>query len=250
MTVIDATRIYPIPLVWPRPAMDLKRVDAIAIHHTVTFFLRPDATVEEELAHIDMIHRYHLSKGWGGFAYHLISFPSGRVYHVVPLTQWGAHVHAENDHLHAIVVAGDFTDRVPVLAQQEGVVEGIRLIYATLGRQVSIRPHRSWNVLTYPTACPGATWQQWVPGLTALVEEDDMAVPPHYHTTQGAVILVGLLRHGLNETGHAAAHAIGSEDIVGDAVLGLQKFGAALQGAVGRAEMKRAVEELLRGGLG
>ena len=173
MAVIDVTAAYPIPLVWPRLALDLKRVDAIAIHHTVTFFLSPSATVAEERAHISMIHVYHKSKGWGGFAYHLISFPSGRVYLVVRLTQWGTHVKGENDHLDAIVVAGDFTDRVPVLAQQEGVAEGIRLIYATLGREVSIRPHRAWG----GTACPGNAWQSWVPGLTALVEEDDMTTP-------------------------------------------------------------------------
>lgn len=170
MAVRDVHRDFYIPLVWPRLTMDLKRVDAIAIHHTVTFFLKPSATVAEEMAHIGMIHVYHKSKGWGGFAYHLISFPSGRVYLVVPLTQWGAHVRAENDHLEAIVVAGDFTSVVPTKAQQQGVAEGIRVIYGALGRQVSIRPHRSWG----GTACPGDTWQQWVPGLTALVEEDDM----------------------------------------------------------------------------
>ncbi len=196
MTVIDATAAYPIPLAWPRLAMDLKRVDAIAIHHTVTFFLSPSATVEEEQNHIQMIHWYHLSKGWGGFAYHLISFPSGRVYLVVPLTQWGAHVHAENDHLHAVVVAGDFTDRAPVLAQQQGVAEGIRLIYAALGRQVSIRPHRSWG----GTACPGDAWQSWVPGLTALVEEDAMIMvraddgSPEVYSWGGGTILVHLDR--------------------------------------------------------
>ncbi|KKM22136.1 hypothetical protein LCGC14_1628400 [marine sediment metagenome] len=190
MTVIDVTKDYPIPLVWPRPAMDLKRVDGIAIHHTVTFFLSPSATVLEELAHIDMIHAYHKSKGWGGFAYHLISFPSGRVYLVVPLTQWGAHVHAENDHLHAVVVAGDFTARAPILAQQQGVAEGIRLIYTTLGRQVSIRPHRAWTA----TSCPGATWDQWVPGLTELVEEEDNMTPEQMAELKAFIKHQGLQR--------------------------------------------------------
>ena len=174
MTVIDVTRDYPIPLVWPRLAMALKRVDAIAIHHTVTLYLSPNATEADERNQIDIIDMYHRSKSWGGFAYHLISFPSGRVYLVVPLSQWGAHVKGENDHLHAVVVAGDFTDVVPGTAQQQGVAEGIRHIYGALGRTVPIRPHRAWTA----TSCPGATWRQWVPGLTELVEEDDMALDP------------------------------------------------------------------------
>jgi len=170
VAINDVHADYPMPYVWPRLPLDVNRVDAVVVHHTATFFLRPSATIAEELAHIDMIHIYHQSKGWGGFAYHFIVFPSGRSYLVVPLTQWGAHVKGENDHLHAVVVAGDFTDVVPVRAQQEGVAEGIRLVYATLGRRVPIRPHRSWT----PTSCPGNTWQSWVPGLTALVEEDEM----------------------------------------------------------------------------
>ena len=209
MTVRNVTRNYYIPLVWPRLTMDLKRVDAIAIHHTVTFFLSPSATVEEERAHIAMIHRYHLSKGWGGFAYHLISFPSGRIYHVVPLTQWGAHVHAENYHLYGIVVAGDFTSIVPGLPQQQGVAEGIRLAYAALGRQVSIRPHRAWAT----TACPGATWQQWVPDLTALVEgEEDMS--KHIHSASGKVgmEILGLKREFPTPENHAAVHKAGYVD--------------------------------------
>lgn len=212
MPAIDATKYTPIPLVWPRLAMDLNRVDAIAIHHTVTFFLSPDAAVGAELAHILMIHEYHKSKGWGGFAYHLISFPSGRVYLVVPLSQWGAHVHAENYHLYGIVVAGDFTDRVPVPAQQRGVAEGIRLVYATLGRQVSIRPHRAWST----TACPGGTWKQWVPNLTALVEaeveeEDDMSkhISSPKHT---GMELGGFKWEIANQEQHKAIHALGYKD--------------------------------------
>jgi hypothetical protein len=33
-----------------------------------------------------------------------------------------------------------------------------------------LRPHRYWG----GTTCPGNPWQQWVPGLRNLIEEDDM----------------------------------------------------------------------------
>ena len=170
LAMIDVTSAYAIPLVWPRRALDLAIVDGIAIHHTVTLYLSVHATEQDERNQVSMIHTYHKTRGWGGFAYHIISFPSGRVYLVVPLTQLGTHVGWQNDHLLGIVVAGNFTSIVPGKLQQEGVVEGIRLIHTALGREVVIKPHRAWTA----TTCPGNTHSLWVPGLTTLVKEDDM----------------------------------------------------------------------------
>ena len=168
--MIDVTSAYAIPLVWPRRALDLTKVDGIAIHHTVTLYLSVHATEQDERNQISMIHTYHKSRGWGGFAYHIISFPSGRVYLVVPLTQMGTHVRWQNNHLLGIVVAGNFTSIVPGKPQQEGVAEGVRLIYTALRREVYIRPHRTWTA----TTCPSNTHSLWVPGLMALTKEDDM----------------------------------------------------------------------------
>ncbi len=170
--VIDVTDRFPIPLVWPRLPMDLARVDAIAIHHTVTFYLSPDATESDEFNQILLINKYHKSKGFGGFGYHFIAFPSGRGYYVVPLTQWGAHVDLENGHLYGIAVAGDFSDTVPGLLQRGAVASAIQFIYAFLRRRTPIRPHRAWGW----TSCPGGTWRAWVPGLIELVDgkEEDM----------------------------------------------------------------------------
>ncbi len=179
--MFDVTHRFPIPLVWPRLRMDLARVDAIAIHHTVTFYLSPNATVEDELNQITVIDMYHRSKGFEGFGYHFIAFPSGRAYYVVRLAQWGAHVGGENDHLYGIAVAGDFTDRIPGLPQREGAVGAIAFIYGYLGRRLPIRPHRAWNPPWGGTICPGNTWQDWVPGLIELVDgkEDDTMPDGH-----------------------------------------------------------------------
>jgi len=61
-------------------------------------------------------------------------------------------------------------------------------------------------------------------------EEDDMPFPPpHYHSdTEGAVMLIGLLKHPLNSDGHATAHALGSADLGPVDVSGLQYLAKAL----------------------
>ena len=188
--MIDVTAQFPIPLVWPRLLMDLARVDAIAVHHTAVdprgggeallLFPAAEMTQEDELNHIRVIHLYHKSKGFGGFAYHFIVFPSGRVYYIVPLTQWGAHVFGENDHLPGIVLAGDFTSTVPGLPQREGAAEAISTVYDALGRRVPIRPHRAWG----GTVCPGNTWREWVPRLIELVDKEEESINASRDETQ------------------------------------------------------------------
>src|SRR3990167_4261700 len=58
-------------------------VIGIAVHHSVSgglFFTAAQMTVDDELNHLLMIDAYHVSKGWGGFAYHLAAFPSSRCF--------------------------------------------------------------------------------------------------------------------------------------------------------------------------
>jgi hypothetical protein len=176
----DVTALFPIPLVWPRLAMNPDDVDAIVIHHTAIdprstepevalLFPASEMSEEDELNHIRVIHLYHKSLGWGGFAYHIIAFPSGHSYLVVPLSQWGAHVGGKNDTKYGIVAADDLSEKVPPLPQQYAVVEGIDLIDAHLRRQVYVGPHREFSA----TSCPGAYWWQWVPQLRILAKEED-----------------------------------------------------------------------------
>jgi hypothetical protein len=155
------------PFVWPRLPLDVNRVDAVVIHHTVTFFLSLNATVEEEKAHIQMIHLYHKSIDYIGFAYHFITFPSGRAYLVVPLNQYGTHVLGNNDHLWGIAAAGNFASVLPNDFQRDGVTDCIAACYAYKSRRLPIRPHKAY----VSTTCPG----RWYEILNELIpEEDDM----------------------------------------------------------------------------
>lgn len=167
--VTDVTHLFQIPLVWPREALKVGGIEGIAVHHCATLWMRPDATVEEEINHLRAIDRYHREvRGFLGFAYHLAAFPTGRIYQVTSLKQWGAHVYQKNDRLYGVVVVGNFLATVPGEPQLNATAEGIKFLDAFLGRQVEVGPHRKWGNST----CPGNPWEQWVPGLR--IKEDEM----------------------------------------------------------------------------
>ena len=109
MVVKDLRRRYPIPLAWPRLTLVPSMVEAVIIHHSVTPTLSAHATEAQEIAWLDNIHRYHVGKGFGGIAYHLCVFPSGRVYYTASLRQWGAGVYLRNNRTIHICMVGDFT---------------------------------------------------------------------------------------------------------------------------------------------
>lgn len=175
MEVHDVTHLFQIPLVWPREALQVGRITGIAVHHEAVLWMRPDATVEEEINHLRAIDRYHREvKQYGGFAYHLASFPTGRIYQVTSLKQMGAHVYQKNDHLYGIMLAGLFSVTVPGDKQLNATAAGIAHIDNFLGRKVEVKGHREWATAGSSTACPGNTHAQWVPGLRGRIKEDDM----------------------------------------------------------------------------
>lgn len=152
-------------------------VIGIAIHHSVTagtFYMGASITELDELAHLEMIDRYHASLGWGGFGYHLAAFPSGRLFLCGNLNGARAHVASRNHELVGLVLIGTFTATAPGPRQLSAAAEGVafmRRIYP----ERPIGPHRYWALPEYPTSCPGDTWLTWMHWLDVpLPEEDDM----------------------------------------------------------------------------
>jgi hypothetical protein len=151
MAVVDVTAQFPLEPGWPRLVQ--RTATVTVIHHTAVepnqgeALLLPAAQMSraDELNHIRVIHLYHKSLGWGGFAYHGITFPSGRSYAVTPLTRWGAHVAGQNQNKYGWVLAGDFRDRLPGVIQ----VAATRDAVAELGKP--IKPHNAYG----GTTCPG-----------------------------------------------------------------------------------------------
>ena len=162
MSITDVTGRFPLEAVWWRqPFASNQDVTDIAIHHTVMFFLSPDATVEDELNQLAMIYRNHIGRGLGGIGYHGVSFPSGRAYLTSPLTHWGAHVSGENDDKWGFAAAGTYTDSIPPEPLRQGLAELIAMADSARAQELPLRPHRHWT----QTTCPGKPWQQWVPTL-------------------------------------------------------------------------------------
>ena len=160
-----------------RYPLDPTAVIGIAIHHSVSgghFYDELPDTQDDEIFHLRVIDQYHVEQGWGGFGYHLAAFPSGRWYYCGDLTGARAHVASRNYELIGVVLIGDFSANVPPLLQMEAAREAVAFVRQTYpGR--SIAPHREWALPQYPTACPGDTYQEWVPFLEPLAsEEDDM----------------------------------------------------------------------------
>ena len=167
--------------------MNMLKVDAIAVHHTAVdprtgegeSLLLPasEMSMEDELNHIAVIHLYHKSRGFGGFGYHIIVFPSGRAYLVTPLNQWGAHVAGENDHLWGIAFAGNFYSDLP----GEPQIAGGREAVAYIPKELSIRPHLYWG----GTACPGRLVeildQLKEDGMSMTTEQWKLLQDTHHH---------------------------------------------------------------------
>ena len=177
MELIDLTARYDIQ----RAALHKARIDGGAWHHPVTETPAPSWTQAQELAVLDAIDRYHRGIHWrnwrgelvslGGFAYHLAAFPSRRLYLVTPLSMRGAHIASHNGHLVAVVLIGTFTDDPPVPAQLETAISGRFHVERWRGLALPWKGHREWAEPAFPTACPGATHQLWVPGISTAKEE-------------------------------------------------------------------------------
>lgn len=206
--ITDVTHLFRIPLEWPREALQLGRVDGIAVHHEAVLWPRPNATVEEEMNHLRAIDRYHREvKGFLGFAYQMAAFPTGRIYQVTSLKQMAAAVYQKNDSKYSIMLAGLFSTTVPGEKHLDATAEGINHFDNFLGRKVEVGPHRKWT----STDCPGDTWEQWVPGLRARVKEEDML--EMIHSPNGVGVIVGGYRMALtSQAHHDALHAAGYTD--------------------------------------
>jgi len=207
-------------------------VDAISVHHTTGPGLPTTSTPDQEIAYLHAIDTYHRTqRGLDAIGYQLVAFASARVYVAAPLDRYGAAVAGENNHTLGLALPGDFTTVPPAPAHLTTAARAIAFAFAYLARAVDVRPHRAWG----GTACPGDTFEAWLPTLATAAadlhpkEQTMTTTPPHYHSdTEGAVMLIGLTKHPLDQAGHANAHALGSPDIGPVNLAGLQWFAHAL----------------------
>lgn len=181
-----------------RYALTPATVIGIAVHHSVSgsfFFVPPAETQDDEVVHLKAIDSWHAQLGWNGFGYHMAAFPSGRFYLCGSLAGARAHVASRNNELVGVVLIGDFTLSTPPAEQLYATAYAINYIRQTYPSRRP-RGHREWALPEYPTACPGNSFQSWLPGLDTVPQEDDM------NEAEATALFTRL---------HAAAHAGGGQ---------------------------------------
>lgn len=203
-------------------------VTDIAVHYMgkESFYPAADASVQDEINQAKMIHQYHINIGYGGIGYHGLGFESGRSYVTSDYNRWGANVLGHNDHI--LGFAGMFGGHV---VPSEGVQNALADLIDHADKSylgTSLRPiggHRDFIA----TSCPGNPWEQWVPDLRALIEEDDMMTDPE--------ILAAITRLAnagdLNVPVTTAFEAAAKQGIVGldEAIIGRDKTKVYIQTA-------------------
>jgi len=99
---------------------------------------------------VEEIHRYHLSKGWSGIAYHAYVRRDGSVYAGRPLDKQGGHTSGYNSNSIGICFEGNFETETMGTQQLIGGMKAINEVLAKYPH-LKIVGHRELT----PTACPG-----------------------------------------------------------------------------------------------
>lgn len=141
---------------------DLSRIQRISVHHSVT---REPLAKEDELALLREIGAFHVNvRGWPGYAYHFTVAPSGRPYYTGDMATTRYIVGDDNPYNVGICLLGNFTDTVPTDAALWTLKLLIGEIGFSLGRDIPYYGHRDTPGVE-ATACPGATYDQWLYAL-------------------------------------------------------------------------------------
>lgn len=145
-------------------------ITTLTIHHTVS---PPDRSIES-------IAAYHVdSNDWPGIGYHFVLKDDGRIYQTNYLTTKSYHAGStaapgdENFWSVGIALQGDFTNNPPPQAQLDAARQLVAYLRGELANVADVLGHRQMPGAS--TACPGATWQQWLPYVTG---EIDNPLPP------------------------------------------------------------------------
>ena len=138
----------------------------IAVHHDGVIMAPGDrnydgVTLDEDLGRLQAIYQRGLDMGWGGFPYHLVVSPNGRVFYTQDIMHFGAHVARRNHQLVGVAFMGNFMTSRP--GDPHICAGGLAIValWHLCGRLLDFRGHREWALPGEGTECPGDTWWTW-----------------------------------------------------------------------------------------
>lgn len=153
----------------------------IWLHHSVTDPPGPDATLEQDCAHMREFEAIGQSRFGGGISYTWVVMPSGRVFEGHSLDRQGSHTYMRNDRSRAICLAGKYHLNALPQRMQDSVAQLLRELDATIDG-----PHSA----VYATDCPGEYARSRIPAMNALalsgtpIGEADMTGEEHEQLDQ------------------------------------------------------------------
>ena len=136
----------------------LSRITGVVVHHT-TGPITSTGTLPPAIA------RFHVGRGFPGIGYHYFIDGNGLIYLTQRLETVSWHCGDPNTSTIGIVLRGDFTALYPTGAQQTALVELLRHIRGMPEMSIMrIAGHGQYPGAS-ASACPGATWAAWLPGI-------------------------------------------------------------------------------------
>lgn len=138
----------------------------IAVHHDGVMMPAGDqdfdgSTLDEDLGRLNAIYQQGRRQGWGGFPYHFVASPNGRLFYTLDVRHLGAHVARRNHELVGLALMGDFTMQRPTPEEICAGGLGVVGLWLTYGRLLGMKGHWEWALPAWPTQCPGEPWVDW-----------------------------------------------------------------------------------------
>lgn len=167
------------------------------LHHSVTNPPGPDATLEQDCAHMREFEAIGHNRYGCGISYTWVVMPSGRVFQGHDVDRQGTHTYGRNNRSRAICLAGNYHVNELPQRMHNAVARLLRELGATLDGG-----HRD----VFATACPGDHAYERIPSINQLASsgapidpEDDMFSDGDRITIQAIWSVLEALKDGYGE---------------------------------------------------
>lgn len=167
------------------------------LHHSVTNPPGPDATLEQDCAHMREFEAIGHNRYGCGISYTWVVMPSGRVFQGHDVDRQGTHTYGRNNRSRAICLAGNYQVNELPQRMHNAVARLLRELGATLDGG-----HRN----VFATACPGDHAYERIPSINQLASsgapidpEDDMFSDGDRTTIQEIWSVLEALKDGYGE---------------------------------------------------